>query len=480
MNRRMLPFGKLRATLPCVLLLACTPCLGSEAPGVRQARPIKEIKQPVESLGDGREVQISGVRAISAERDLAIVQLKGPPASLKCFDLRPVGELKQGDEVIAIGHPFGFRFTVTTGIIGAVRKTEELADEYKQVLALADDTLWVQTTAAIGGGSSGGPLLDRSGNLVGINTWGASGNLSFAVHVRHLLALRKEFANRPIPLPLPAYVKQLQATAEAHPKDRAGFAALMAICVMLDSRSPLFTNPVFTARTFDDSARRLTAHHLAEERMDAVLPLLDGVPRPEVITLVQKVAKESPHPEARGLALDVLAGLLVRVPLGHRAYAPEIRDLLAKVAAEYPGTRMSGASIGKQVERLLFAYNHLVEGAVAPDIAAVDHQGDKLELRQFRGKVTVLDFWVDWCPYCRKTYPIERELVQRLAERGRPSGPGPNPPRPARPRAKDAAWRLDPQADLHPFRDGLQVPGRDRAGPEGGGPEVAQATAGAA
>jgi S1-C subfamily serine protease len=77
----------------------------------------------------------------------------------KHFDIaRAVAaEPRAGDDVLAIGHPRGFAFTSTRGIVSETRRR------------LADG-MYVQTDVAINPGNSGGPLLDEHGNLVGLNT----------------------------------------------------------------------------------------------------------------------------------------------------------------------------------------------------------------------------------------------------------------------------------------------------------------------
>ncbi len=59
----------------------------------------------------------------------------------------------------------------------------------------------------------------------------------------------------------------------------------------------------------------------------------------------------------------------------------------------------------------------LAVGNLAPDIDAEDVHGRRFKLSDFRGKVVFLDFWGDWCPYCRKLYPYKRELMQKLGAR---------------------------------------------------------------
>ena len=95
--------------------------------------------------------------------------------------------------VIAVGHPQGFRFTTTMGIISSVHATSDLPDEYRESIKAPAENVWIQTSAAINGGNSGGPLLNLEGEVIGINTWIAQGqNLGFAVDVRHLIALREK------------------------------------------------------------------------------------------------------------------------------------------------------------------------------------------------------------------------------------------------------------------------------------------------
>jgi S1-C subfamily serine protease len=92
-----------------------------------------------------------------SHRDLAIV--RAAIRRDKHFDIAHAvaDEPQAGDDVLAIGHPRGFAFTSTRGIVSETRRR------------LADG-LYVQTDVAINPGNSGGPLLDSHGNLVGINT----------------------------------------------------------------------------------------------------------------------------------------------------------------------------------------------------------------------------------------------------------------------------------------------------------------------
>jgi len=150
---------------------------------------------------DGKKYDVEGLRACDPDGDLAILQLAALPERFEVLPLEPDVSLRQGTEVIAIGHPFGFQYTVTDGIISAVRKTSELPGRLGDLLKTAPNDEWIQTTAAISGGNSGGPLLTTSGKVIGINTWVAPGeNLGFATHVRNLVRLNQRLEAKPTPL----------------------------------------------------------------------------------------------------------------------------------------------------------------------------------------------------------------------------------------------------------------------------------------
>ena len=112
---------------------------------------------------DGAEVPVEVVGA-NALYDLAL--LVPEDGADVPTDLRPIpladATPRVGQKVIAIGNPFGFESTVTTGIVSALGRTLQGVGEIAVPL--------VQTDAAINPGNSGGPLLNARGELVGVNT----------------------------------------------------------------------------------------------------------------------------------------------------------------------------------------------------------------------------------------------------------------------------------------------------------------------
>jgi len=121
------------------------------------------------------------VVASSPPHDLAILRLRGRPNGLVPLLLGTSDDLQVGQTAIAIGNPFGFDLTMTTGVVSALNRTLQTKNE------LLMHGL-IQVDAAINPGNSGGPLLDSAGRLIGVTTAiyspsGANAGLGFAVPV---------------------------------------------------------------------------------------------------------------------------------------------------------------------------------------------------------------------------------------------------------------------------------------------------------
>ncbi len=135
-------------------------------------------------FGDSKTFPVTAVLAQDKEKDLAVLKINAQ--AMPFLELLPEGETpKVGDRAFAIGTPAGFTNTLSEGLVSGLREQ--------------DDRSVVQTTAEISSGSSGGPLLDACGRVLGVNTFvrvERSGdrvieNLNFAVasgEVRDILA----------------------------------------------------------------------------------------------------------------------------------------------------------------------------------------------------------------------------------------------------------------------------------------------------
>jgi S1-C subfamily serine protease len=103
--------------------------------------------------------------------DLAVIKVDPSKVKLTPLTLGDSSSLRVGDPVVAIGNPFGFDDTVTTGIVSALGREIQAPNNFS-----IDHT--IQTDAAINPGNSGGPLLDQHGRVIGINSQIATGGSS--------------------------------------------------------------------------------------------------------------------------------------------------------------------------------------------------------------------------------------------------------------------------------------------------------------
>ncbi len=131
-------------------------------------------------LHDGRTAPITEYAPVR-NRDLAILLLhcSNPPPGLTLRSDLP----KAGETVYALGSPLGLHGTVTDGIVSSVRTAAEISSATSGPLEFAPESRWVQTSAPISQGNSGGPLVDAAGRVVGVNTWHyrSGQNLNFAL-----------------------------------------------------------------------------------------------------------------------------------------------------------------------------------------------------------------------------------------------------------------------------------------------------------
>jgi serine protease DegQ len=128
------------------------------------------------TLADGKKL-LAKVVGNDPDTDLAVLRVDAD--SLPAITFGSSEGLRVGDVVLAIGSPFGFSQTVTSGIVSALGRTGLGINTFEN---------FIQTDAAINPGNSGGALIDASGNLIGINTAifspsGGSMGIGFAIPV---------------------------------------------------------------------------------------------------------------------------------------------------------------------------------------------------------------------------------------------------------------------------------------------------------
>ena len=133
-------------------------------------------------------------------RNLALLKIDKltKPTALKIATALP----ETGQPVASFGSPLGFSFTASEGIVSAVRKGEEVrkivGDALYRELGYGGDATWVQSTAAISPGNSGGPLVNMNGEVLGLNTWtNTEGqNINFAISMQDMAARARQGGSR--------------------------------------------------------------------------------------------------------------------------------------------------------------------------------------------------------------------------------------------------------------------------------------------
>lgn len=139
------------------------------------------------AFNDGTNTQATVVGRDVAT-DIAVIQAEGV-SGLTPAELGVSGELRVGQEVVAIGSPFGLESTVTQGIVSALNRPVSPSSQSSSANTLTTFPA-IQTDAAINPGNSGGPLVDMEGRVIGINSAirssgfdGGSIGLGFAIPV---------------------------------------------------------------------------------------------------------------------------------------------------------------------------------------------------------------------------------------------------------------------------------------------------------
>ena len=113
--------------------------------------------------------------------DVALIKIDPKGKQLTTLTLGDSTKLQVGQKVLAIGDPFGFQSTLTTGVVSALGRTVQTSDT-----TFIDEA--IQTDASINRGNSGGPLIDSHGEVIGINSAiytpsGTTAGIGFAIPI---------------------------------------------------------------------------------------------------------------------------------------------------------------------------------------------------------------------------------------------------------------------------------------------------------
>jgi S1-C subfamily serine protease len=140
---------------------------------------VENAEQLLVTLADGGTYEAEIVGS-DATNDLAVIRIDGVADLPDPLVLGDSDNLQVGQFVLAIGNPFGLEQTLTTGVVSALGRVIQSPEDNRFIGEA------IQTDAAINPGNSGGPLLDLSGQVIGVNSQiispsGASSGIGFAV-----------------------------------------------------------------------------------------------------------------------------------------------------------------------------------------------------------------------------------------------------------------------------------------------------------
>src|SRR5208282_2371995 len=256
--------------------------IGKDGRIVTNYHVIEEGTSAVVKLPDGDVFPVEGVLASDKSRDVAIIKVHGNdfrPLTLGDSDLLQVGE-----EVVAIGSPLSLESTVSNGIVSSIRTIDEEGGKYLQV------------TAPISPGSSGGPLFNMAGEVVGITTMYLKGgeNLNFAIPINDakplLFANASKLQNFPDESPNTESASTEQAsTAHEGPVVQVASPQFKYYNELLEGKDAALLKGTYAC--FDDDPKKesfaLISAHVDEDRQNMFVALVS-----------YKNGVQDPHPGA--------------------------------------------------------------------------------------------------------------------------------------------------------------------------------------
>jgi len=189
-------------------------------------------------LYDGTQYAVLQIAGIDPDRDLALLRIK-PTKDLPVLKLGNSDIMTAGDQIVTIGNPLGvFDYSVTEGLISQVRPICGRADI--AALRCKQELTVLQISAAISPGSSGGPLFNQAGEVVGVTTAITAGqNLNLAVPGNYLRAVVAQHAT----ISPDEFAKGTKQAGEGGPPDDG---------VRIERRVPHHAISVFDGCKLDD------------------------------------------------------------------------------------------------------------------------------------------------------------------------------------------------------------------------------------